>query len=566
MTAAPGTGGSTSGTGGGASTGGTASTFSTEIVLEEGELGQCDVDGAVESTNGGFSGTGYLNSDNVVNAGIEWAVDVGEAGTYSLEFSYANASADRPADVLVGGAVAAAGISFATTTDWSTWSTIAVDVSLAAGENRIVLSATSAMGLANIDSLTITGAAISAFDCDGNVGTGGSGTGGAGSGGAGSGGAGTGGSGTGGSGGGSDLADDWPCDGPTGDYDYVVDGSGNSHTVNGSGNYSFQEAYSTALGNGNRSVLVLSSGDVSGAAQIRIQSNTVLNVCGTINVTNNASGSDRSPAFARGASNIDIPHFNLTGHAQYGMFFREVSNLHLGNIHINGTGGLGIRIDSRQSNGTFNKENSTNVTIDYVHVQNTGGHGVEFYGVDQIEIGTVYARNTGNAGLLLNFSTNANIDLIDAVDAASTGTGYAAFRTANDNGRYPNGSYPTNIVVGELRASESPSGNSGRGFFCVSGSGGVEIENFVIDNVSGSPAIFIENCYNVTMASSSGSGTLVGGNAYLGHNSGNGDACQDVTLQNITLQGGANVTSNGATCGRNNQAINVTGGSVDICE
>ncbi len=305
---------------------------------------------------------------------------------------------------------------------------------------------------------------------------------------------------------------------------------------------------------------------MSGAAQLQIRDNTVLNVCGTINVTNDVSGSDRSPAFARGATNIDIPHFNLTGSAQYGMFFREVSNLHLGDIHINGTSGLGIRIDSRQSNGSFNKNNSQNVTIDYVHVENTGGHGVELYGVNNIEIGTVYARNTGNAGLLLNFSTNANIGLIDAVDAASIGTGYAAFRTANNNGQLPNGSYDTNIFVGELRASQSNGGNSGRGFFCVSGSGGVEIANFTIDNVSGSPAIFIENCYNVTMASSSGSGTLAGGNAYLGHNSGNGDACRDVTLRNITLSGGANVTSSGSTCGRNNQAINVTGGSVDICQ
>lgn len=400
----------------------------------------------------------------------------------------------------------------------------------------------------------------------GNASGGGSGAGGSASGGE----SGTGGAlDTGGSdGGGNTLAEEWPCDGTTAGYDAVVAGSGNSHTVNGSGNYSFQEAVVNALGSGGasvnakRKVLVQSSGDISGAAQIRIRSNTVFNVCGTVNVTNDVSGSDRSPAYARDASDIDVPHFNLTGSAQYGMFFRSVSNLHLGDIHINGTGGIGIRIDSRQSDGSFVQENARNVTIDFAHVENTGGQGVETYGVDGIEIGTVEARNTGESGLLLNYTINANIDLVDAIDAGG-GTGYAAFRTANDNGMYPDGSYPVNIRLRELRASGS---DSGRGFFCVTRSGGLEIETFHIDNVSGSPALFIENCHNVNIASASGSGTLIGGTAHLGHNAGNGDASSDVTLQNISLQGGASVTSVSETCGRGNQAINVTGGSVNVCE
>jgi hypothetical protein len=234
-----------------------------------------------------------------------------------------------------------------------------------------------------------------------------------------------------------------------------------------------------------------------------------------------------------------------------------VSNLHLGNITINGTGGLGIRIDS---NGSWNRNNASNITLDYVHVENTGGHGVEFYGADGIDIGTVVARSTGDCGLILNNSINADIELVDAVDAAYIGTGYAAFRTANTNGRYDDGSYPTNIFLRELRAT-----GGGRGFFCVSASGGVQIDNFVIDHVGGSPAIFIENCYNVTLASQSGSGQVMGGRVYIGHNSGNGDPSRDVTFQNITLSDGAYIEQNSATCGLNNTAINVTGGTVDMC-
>ena len=156
-------------------TGGTGGTFSTQVVIEEGELGQCSVDGVVESTNGGFTGAGYLNSDNVAGAGIEWAVAIGEAGTYALEFAYANASGDRPAEVIVNGSSVPVAVPFAATGDWTTWATVSVDVTLDVGEHRIVLQATGADGLANIDRLTVTGAAVSASDCDGGAGTGGTG-------------------------------------------------------------------------------------------------------------------------------------------------------------------------------------------------------------------------------------------------------------------------------------------------------------------------------------------------------------------------------------------------------
>src|SRR5690606_40962008 len=97
---------------GGGGTGGEGVSYSTEVVLQESELGQCEVDGVVESAHSGFTGTGYLNTDNVAGASIEWAVDIGEAGIYSLEFAYASESGDRSADVVVGGTVAAAAVQF----------------------------------------------------------------------------------------------------------------------------------------------------------------------------------------------------------------------------------------------------------------------------------------------------------------------------------------------------------------------------------------------------------------------------------------------------------------------
>ncbi len=70
------------------------------------------------------------------------------------------------------------------------------------------------------------------------------------------------------------------------------------------------------------------------------------------------------------------------------------------------------------------------------------------------------ARNVHDSGLLLNDTINATIGTVDA-QGAGTGTGYAAFRMANRNGRI-GGSYPTNIRVGNVIAS-----GGGRGIFCV---------------------------------------------------------------------------------------------------
>ena len=81
-----------------------------------------------------------------------------------------------------------------------------------------------------------------------------------------------------------------------------------------------------------------------------------------------------------------------------------------------------------------------------------------------------------------------------------SGTGYAALRFANQNGKL-NGGYSTNIFVDKVIAS-----GGGRGFFCVSESGGAEITSVDISGTKNN-AILIENCYGVTIKG----GTVKGG-------------------------------------------------------
>ena len=124
---------------------------------------------------------------------------------------------------------------------------------------------------------------------------------------------------------------------------------------------------------------------------------TILEVCGTINVTGSGSG-DMAPVYSRGTTDIEVRNLNLTGTPVYGIFMRNVNNLILGRIDMRVSSGLGVRIDNH---GGDRAVKVRNIRIDNVYVPGTSSHAVETYGVDGITIGTVTARNIGESGLLL---------------------------------------------------------------------------------------------------------------------------------------------------------------------
>lgn len=239
-------------------------------------------------------------------------------------------------------------------------------------------------------------------------------------------------------------------------------------------------------------VVVRGSGSMPANQSLDLPSYTVLDVCGTINATG-AIGGNHAVIRAQGVRDIEVPHLNITGRVYFAIFLRNVTNAYLGAIDIRlGDAGLGIRIDNHRDRNVRTR----NVRIDSLHVSGGGSHGLETYGVDGITVGTVTARNTGGSGVLLNDTINATIDTVDAI-GAGTGTGYAAFRMANRNGRIGD-AYPTNIRVGTVIAR-----GGGRGIFCVSESGGAVIDRIDIAGTGGH-AVLLENCYGVTLAAISG--------------------------------------------------------------
>jgi hypothetical protein len=144
-------------------TGGT----NTSLTIEENTTGFCSVDGSVASSNSGYTGIGYADTNSTSGAGVSWSVNIPSAGTYTLKWRYASAT-DRPANLKVDGTVVASNVSFTSTGSWTTWTeTGTTSVSLAAGTRVIRIEATTSAGLGNIDNITITGVSPTGVACTG---------------------------------------------------------------------------------------------------------------------------------------------------------------------------------------------------------------------------------------------------------------------------------------------------------------------------------------------------------------------------------------------------------------
>ncbi|MEV6826874.1 PQQ-dependent sugar dehydrogenase [Amycolatopsis sp. NPDC051102] len=112
--------------------------------------------GAVESNHAGYSGTGFVNFDNVAGSYVEYSVNAAQAGTHTLTFRYANGTTDnRPVKLTVDGGDKGT-VDFPATGAWTTWKTVTATVQLTAGVNKVRTTATTANGGPNADKLTDT--------------------------------------------------------------------------------------------------------------------------------------------------------------------------------------------------------------------------------------------------------------------------------------------------------------------------------------------------------------------------------------------------------------------------
>jgi alpha-L-fucosidase len=132
--------------------GGGEPTPETRYEAENGVLTQ----GVVESNHAGFSGTGFVNYDNVSGSAVEFKVVAEAAGPRQVTLRFANGTeANRPLDISVNGQLAVDEQAFAGTGAWTTWQSVTVTLNLEAGENTVRAVATTANGGPNLDYLEI---------------------------------------------------------------------------------------------------------------------------------------------------------------------------------------------------------------------------------------------------------------------------------------------------------------------------------------------------------------------------------------------------------------------------
>ncbi len=135
------------------------------ITIQEEEAGFCYADGSIDNDNGGFSGSGFVNTDNSNGNGIEWAIN-GGAGTYTFNWRFANGTADNRTGVLIINESQVATGDFNSTGSWTSWTNTSVTVTnVAAGSKTIRLEANQGLGLANIDYLQVDGPGVSVAGC-----------------------------------------------------------------------------------------------------------------------------------------------------------------------------------------------------------------------------------------------------------------------------------------------------------------------------------------------------------------------------------------------------------------
>jgi len=112
--------------------------------------------GVVEANHLGFSGTGFVNYDNVTGSFVDWTVDAAAAGGAALTLRFANGTTtNRPMDITVNGTLVADDLSFPSTGSWDDWQTATVTASLNAGANTVRATATTVNGGPNVDYLEV---------------------------------------------------------------------------------------------------------------------------------------------------------------------------------------------------------------------------------------------------------------------------------------------------------------------------------------------------------------------------------------------------------------------------
>ncbi len=143
----------------------------TTVIIQEEALGFCGflTSGYIESNHDGYTGDGFSNTANAVGAGLSYAVNIVESGTFRFAWRYAT-STDRAGKILINDAFISNLDFLNTSGSWDVWELQYTDeIQLDAGTYEIQVVATTSGGLGNIDYLKVVSVnqeLVEAVSCD----------------------------------------------------------------------------------------------------------------------------------------------------------------------------------------------------------------------------------------------------------------------------------------------------------------------------------------------------------------------------------------------------------------
>ncbi|RYY03287.1 MAG: carbohydrate-binding protein [Gammaproteobacteria bacterium] len=133
--------------------------------FEENNLGFCGDSSAILTNHTGYTGTGFVDSENILGASTSWSISAASTKTYAIKIRFANGgAATRRAAILVNDNEIQT-VDFPSNTNWDLWQTVTINVPLNAGINNLKAVAETADGLPNLDNITVTGNGIAPAAC-----------------------------------------------------------------------------------------------------------------------------------------------------------------------------------------------------------------------------------------------------------------------------------------------------------------------------------------------------------------------------------------------------------------
>ncbi len=137
-------------------------------ILQENEIGFCNVEGNISQQLSDYTGEGYSMAESKSEKGVDWSVNLTEAGNYPVLINYSNGStAFKNATLIVNGEIIDKELKFASTDKWGTWTIHEIEVPLSPGKNQIRIQANDNNGLPAIDYLAVKGTGFEAASCTG---------------------------------------------------------------------------------------------------------------------------------------------------------------------------------------------------------------------------------------------------------------------------------------------------------------------------------------------------------------------------------------------------------------